>query len=244
MIVSGSEDYTLRLWNISGNPIGQPLRGHEGFVRSVAISPDGKMIVSGSEDYTLRLWDISGNPIGQPLHGHEDRVNSVAFSLDGQMIVSGSDDKTLRLWGISGNPIGQPLRGHEGYVRSVAISPDGQMIVSGSDDKTLRLWRDSWRVWLQVCCNRLAYHLISKNPAIDITQGTCAACVKHKIWSGKDLGKILMRQGNDLAREGKVEDAVAKFEQAIKYDPTIDLNPEAEARRLAAPTQVSQGEEL
>jgi WD40 repeat protein len=160
------------------------------------------------------------------------------------MIVSGSDDKTLRLWDISGNPIGQPLRGHERGVNCVAISPDGQMIVSGSSDKTLRLWRGSWRVWLQVCCNRLAYHLISENPEIDITQGTCAACIKHKIWSGTDLGKILMRQGNDLARQGKVAEAVDKFEQAIEYDPTLDLNPEAEARRLAAPTQVSQGEEL
>ena len=80
MIVSGSTDNTVRLWDIQGNPIGQPLRGHEGFVSSVAISPDGKMIVSGSWDKTVRLWDIQGNPIGQPLRGHDrDRQNQRGF---------------------------------------------------------------------------------------------------------------------------------------------------------------------
>jgi tetratricopeptide (TPR) repeat protein len=78
---------------------------------------------------------------------------------------------------------------------------------------------------------------------IDITQGPCKVCVKYA-WSGIDLGKILSRQGNDLARWGNVEDAVAKFQQAIEYDPTLDLKPQAEAQRLAAPTLVSQAQEL
>ncbi|MBC1270553.1 hypothetical protein GNF07_26250, partial [Trichormus variabilis FSR] len=66
-IVSGSWDNTLRLWNVNGQPIGQPLIGHEGAVNSVAFSPDGQCIVSGSWDNTLRLWDVNGQPIGQPL---------------------------------------------------------------------------------------------------------------------------------------------------------------------------------
>ncbi|WP_226589897.1 nSTAND1 domain-containing NTPase, partial [Microseira wollei] len=113
MIVSGSTDKTVRLWDLSGNPIGQPFFGHEYSVNSVAFSPNGEMIVSGSADKTVRLWDLSGNPIGQPFFGHESSVNSVAFSPNGEMIVSGSADKTVRLWDLSGNPIGQPFFGHE-----------------------------------------------------------------------------------------------------------------------------------
>jgi WD40 repeat protein len=102
-IVSGSLDNTLRLWDAqSGQPIGDPLQGHQDSVSSVAFSPDGKRIVSGSDDKTLRLWDAqSGQPIGDPLQGHQDWVRSVAFSPDGKRIVSGSDDKTLRLWEIA-----------------------------------------------------------------------------------------------------------------------------------------------
>ncbi|MBW4504100.1 MAG: caspase family protein [Scytonema hyalinum WJT4-NPBG1] len=140
MIVSGSKDKTVRLWNLQGHPIGQPFRGHGDHVTSVAFSPDGQMIVSGSRDKTVRLWGLYGNLIGHPFRGHGDHVTSVAFSPDGQMIASGSRDKTVRLWDLQGNPIGHPFRGHEDYVTSVAFSPDGQMIASGSWDNTLRLW--------------------------------------------------------------------------------------------------------
>jgi tricorn protease-like protein len=140
LIVSGSDDDTVRLWDIAGNPVGQPFQGHEHDVTSVAFSPDGKLIVSGSDDNTVRLWDIEGNPVGQPFQGHENSVYSVAFSPDGKLIVSGSGDNTVRLWDIEGNPVGQPFQGHENSVYSVAFSPDGKLIVSGSFDKTVRLW--------------------------------------------------------------------------------------------------------
>jgi len=140
MIVSASDDRTLRLWDLRGNSIGRPFRGHESKVFSVGFSPDSKYIVSGSEDRTLRLWDLQGHPIGQPFRGHEGAVFSVAFSPDGKYIFSGSEDRTLRLWDLQGHPIGQPFRGHEGAVFSVDISPDGKYIISGSEDNTLRLW--------------------------------------------------------------------------------------------------------
>jgi WD40 repeat protein len=97
-IVSGSADQTIRLWDLAGNPIGQPFQGHSASVWSVAFSPDGKTIVSGSADQTIRLWDLAGNPIGQPFQGHSASVLSVAFSPDGKTIVSGSADQTIRLW--------------------------------------------------------------------------------------------------------------------------------------------------
>ena len=97
-IVSGGGDKTVRLWDTSGKAIGQPFKGHERSVNSVAFSRDGKTIVSGGADKTVRLWDTSGKAIGQPFKGHKDWVNSVAFSPKGETIVSGGDDGTLRLW--------------------------------------------------------------------------------------------------------------------------------------------------
>ncbi|MEO0645951.1 MAG: WD40 repeat domain-containing protein, partial [Cyanobacteria bacterium J06650_10] len=120
---SGNFDGTVRLWDLQGNPIGEPFLGHSDSVTSVAFSPDGQTIVSGSDDETIRLWDLQGNPIGEPFLGHSDSVTSVAFSPDGQTIVSGSDDETIRLWDLQGNPIKEPFLGHSAPVTSVAFSP-------------------------------------------------------------------------------------------------------------------------
>ena len=180
-IVSGGDDKTLRLWDLQGNQIGQPFQGHESSVYSVAFSPDGKTIVSGSDDKTLRLWDLQGNQIGQPFLGHESSVNSVAFSPNGKAIISGGDDKTLRLWDLQGNQIGLPFQGHESSVNSVAFSLDGKMIVSGDFVKTLRLWHGGWEAWLEVCCNRLRYHPVFKNPPDDLAREACEVCRKY-VW--------------------------------------------------------------
>ncbi|MEM8504278.1 MAG: caspase family protein [Cyanobacteria bacterium P01_D01_bin.1] len=139
-IVSASGDKTLRLWDLSGNPVSKPFVGHSGSIWSVAFSPDGNQIVSGSRDKTLRLWDLSGNLIGEPFVGHSGSVLSVAFSPNGNQIVSGSGDNTMRLWDLSGNPIGVPFTSHRSSVWAVAFSPDGSQIVSGSGDKLVRLW--------------------------------------------------------------------------------------------------------
>ena len=142
-IVSGSSDSIIRVWDVvTGQQIGEALRGHDHWVSSVAFSPDGKHIVSGSRDETIRVWDVTtGQQIGEALRGHDDWVNSVAFSPDGKHIVSGSNDKTIRVWdAVTGQQVGEALRGHEYQVTSVGFSPDGKHIVSGSCDNTIRMW--------------------------------------------------------------------------------------------------------
>gem|GEM_PF-415956 len=243
-IVSGSDDNTLRLWNRQGEPIGEPFRGHQSSVNAVAFSPDGQTIVSGSGDATLRLWNRQGEPIGEPLRGHQNPVNAVAFSPDGQTIVSGSADNTLRLWNRQGEPIGEPLRGHQGWVNAVAFSPDGQTIVSGSWDNTLRLWQvGDWKHWLQIACNQLQYHPVLVAPETDVAREAGETCQKYA-WNSTESAQFLVRHGKALARDGDFPGAVTQFKRALKLDDTLDLDPEAEAKRLAVPALIAQGEQL
>ncbi|KAK6603924.1 Vegetative incompatibility protein HET-E-1-like protein 15 [Botrytis cinerea] len=139
-IVSGSWDYTVKLWDTMTGVMLQTLQGHALSVNSVAFSPDGKQIVSGSRDYTVKLWDTMTGVMLQTLQGHALSVISVAFSPDGKQIVSGSRDDTVKLWDAMTGAILQTLEGHTSAVNSVAFSPDGKQIVSGSRDYTVKLW--------------------------------------------------------------------------------------------------------
>lgn len=60
------------------------------------------------------------------------------------------------------------------------------MIVSGSTDGTIRFWRGDWRAWLEICCDRLRYHPVFKNPQTEAEKAACEICHKY-VWSESDL---------------------------------------------------------
>jgi WD40 repeat protein len=151
ILATGSDDKTVRLWDVSiphHFHLLSSLTGHTNNVPAVAFSPDGHVLASGSDDTTARLWDIRDprHPsLLSTLTGHTRVVSSVAFSSDGHVLATGSYDRTVRLWDIRdpGRPSLQgALTGHTGNVNvnSVAFSPDGHTVASGSDDTTVRLW--------------------------------------------------------------------------------------------------------
>ncbi|MDM3852897.1 MAG: hypothetical protein PT119_23670 [Aphanizomenon gracile PMC627.10] len=135
-LASGSEDKTIKLWNVKTGNLLQTLIGHSDTV-SVAYSPDGQTLASGSNDYTIKLWDVKTGNLLQTLTGHSGAVNSVAYSPDGQTVASGSWDKTIKLWNVKTGNLLQTLASS---VNSVAYSPDGQTVASGNWGKTIKLW--------------------------------------------------------------------------------------------------------
>ncbi len=138
-LASGSDDKTVKLWNVETGQQLKSLEGHTSFVNSVAFSPDGKTLASGSNDNSIKLWNVeTGDPITSVSHIYG--VNSVAFSPDGKILASGSNDKTIRLWNVKTGQLIKSLEGHVFSVRSVAFSPNGKTLVSASWDNTIKLW--------------------------------------------------------------------------------------------------------
>ena len=139
-IVSGSEDQTVRVWDVASGRELACLCGHESSVTSVAYSPDGRRIASGSLDNSVRVWDADSCAQLACLRRHAEWVRSVAYSPDGRRIVSGSNDRTVRVWDAQSGAELACLRGHGWGIRSVAYSPDGRRIVSGAHNGTVRIW--------------------------------------------------------------------------------------------------------
>ncbi len=55
-LVSGSEDKSVRRWDLAGGGENTAFHGHTGFVHCVAFGPDGTLAASGSQDGTVKLW--------------------------------------------------------------------------------------------------------------------------------------------------------------------------------------------
>jgi WD40 repeat protein/class 3 adenylate cyclase len=139
-IISGSSDYTLKLWDIDTGKEIRTFKGHSSTVWSVTFSPQGNVILSGSYDKTLKLWDLDTGKEIRTFKGHSDAIMSVAFSPRENVILSGSSDNTLKLWDLDTGKEIRTFKGQGNLVNSVAFSPRGNVILSGSDDNTLKLW--------------------------------------------------------------------------------------------------------
>lgn len=142
-LVSGSDDNTIKLWDVSNGREIRTLKGHGEVVRSVAFSPDSHSVATGNSDGTLKLWDVVSGRELRTLSGHSEAVRSVAFSPDGRSLISGSDDKTVKLWDVSNGREIRTLKGHGEAVSAVVFSPDGKIVASGSYDGTLKLWDEA-----------------------------------------------------------------------------------------------------
>ena len=116
------------------------MRGHQGGVRSAAISPDGQRILTASEDRTAKVWETASGRELFALKGHGDWIRSAAFSPDGHRIATGSDDLTARLWDAATGKELLRLQGYGAQIWSVVFSPDGQRIVTGGLAPTASMW--------------------------------------------------------------------------------------------------------
>ncbi|MBI2438167.1 MAG: protein kinase [Lentisphaerae bacterium] len=156
-VLSGSNDDTLRLWDVATGQCLRTFEGHTDWVESIAYSPDGRFVLSGSADDTLRLWDVAAGKCLRTFEGLDGHTfgrytyhrNSGAFSPDGRFVLSGAGDiinmnkGALRLWDVATGKCLRTFEGHTAGVASVAYSPDGRFVLSGSSGsayRTLRLW--------------------------------------------------------------------------------------------------------
>ncbi|MGD9093703.1 MAG: protein kinase, partial [Anaerolineales bacterium] len=138
--LSGSEDKTLKLWDVAAGECIRTFVGHTDEVSSVCLSFNGQKALSGSTDKTLKLWDVATGECIRTFVGHTEEVTSVCLSVDGHQILSGSSDKTLKIWKVATGECIRTFEGHSDWVTSVCLTSDGQRALSGSADMTFKLW--------------------------------------------------------------------------------------------------------
>ncbi|XP_045906608.1 WD repeat-containing protein 47-like [Micropterus dolomieu] len=148
MIASGSQDKTVRFWDLRVpscvRVVGTTLHGSGSAVASVAVDPSGRLLATGQEDSTCMLYDIRGGRIVQTYRPHGSDIRSVRFSPGAHNLLTGSYDNKIIISDLQGDltkPLPQTLAGeHWDKVIQCRWHPHDRTFLSSSADRTVVLW--------------------------------------------------------------------------------------------------------
>ena len=145
LLVSGSSDKTLRLWEVETGKLRRTREEHTAPVNTVAFSVDGKRFWSASpENDTIRSWHSrdGGRWSSQISSRNYITFIAIACSYEGAIIakarsIDGMSSCTIEFrdgnrWDIRG--------GHTDLVNVLTLYADGRTLATGSADKTIEVW--------------------------------------------------------------------------------------------------------
>ncbi|HRI68765.1 MAG TPA: CHAT domain-containing protein [Polyangium sp.] len=145
--VSGSDDRTVRVWDLTRGLLLHVFEGHSKAVIDVAITPDGRYVASASEDGTIRKWDLwTQLPVGI-WTGHDCGVVRVAISPDGAFMVSAGKTGEIFVWNFESGEILIRMGGGESPINWIAYSMDSTRSVMAMPMGPIEVHRLEDSVW-------------------------------------------------------------------------------------------------
>lgn len=109
---------------------------HEGAVKDVHFSPDGRYVVTASADNTAKVLEITTHQeVARIIHG--GAVKEARFSPDGRYVVTSGFD-TTQVWDLDTK---QTVITYDGATEDVSFSPDSRYVATASLNDVARVWR-------------------------------------------------------------------------------------------------------
>lgn len=131
MLVSGSYDEAVFLWDVRTARVMRSLPAHSDPVGGVDFVRDGTLIVSCAGDGLIRIWDTAtGQCLRTLVHEDNAPVSSVRFSPNGKFVLAWTLDSCVRLWNYVEGRCVKTYQGHQ----NIKFSIGGAFGVYGDHD--------------------------------------------------------------------------------------------------------------
>lgn len=140
LMISCSEDTTIRLWCLKTKCNVLVYRGHNYPIWTLDIGPQGSLFASGSMDATARLWRLDNITPIRIFCGHDEDVECIKFHPNEKYLATGSSDSTVRLWSIADGKMVRLMVGHQSPISSLSFFPDGKFLASASKSGVIKVW--------------------------------------------------------------------------------------------------------
>lgn len=139
VIISGSDDKTLKFWKTDGTVLRTQKVGYR--VWCLLELHDGKIACSCGLDGKIIIFCENAEKIISLFVGHDDKVEALIQLPSNGYLVSGSADSKIKIWDIQAGKCIKTLTSHTAPVKSLCVLKKGGF-ASASQDKTIRIWDD------------------------------------------------------------------------------------------------------
>ena len=190
LIVSGSNDSTVRIWKLNENgvykenkadpPFISPITDHSYGINCVKFSPFSTMLATASTDGKIILWSTqTGKESFTLFHPSENAIRCLSFSPNSELLASGSDDETVCIWDLRSRLLIKCLRGAEATIAALTFTNDSLNVMAGSGTGDLWFWQASGlAIGKKLCMVQSAHDLgIS---SMDMSSSYQSATCKYK----------------------------------------------------------------
>ncbi|MCP3995785.1 MAG: DUF4365 domain-containing protein [bacterium] len=187
--VSGSNDRSIKIWNLETGACQVITRRHSDKVRSVTITPDGTRILSAGKDRTVRIWNLSRRT-PTIFRGHTGSVWSVSVAASGGTAISSAFDRTVVIWNLYTLEVKKRLIYDEPITCAAAFRND-KNIISGSESGRIRVRNISGQdttLFTEAHSERVNSIAITKNEALAISGSADKTIRFWNLESGRCLG--------------------------------------------------------
>src|SRR5262249_33681620 len=120
-------------------------RSVDGYLNTLALSPDGKILAKDDEDKMIHFWDSATGKEFRRWAQHAHAIEQMRFAPGGRFLATAPSHESpiVRLWDIPAGrqwrSLGEKAQGSIGLT-PIAFSPDGFTVVSEGEDGAVYLW--------------------------------------------------------------------------------------------------------
>ncbi len=97
LLATGSEDRTIRIWNVDTGEVKHVIAAHRDEIYSLAFSPDGRTIASGGREGTIAFSHVETGQFLFDTKVGNHKVRWLQFSPDGQSLAATVREKGVLL---------------------------------------------------------------------------------------------------------------------------------------------------
>lgn len=141
-LVSGSDDTTMKLWDVTGkrhlSTLTHATDRYRAQIKVVTFSPDGQKIVSAG--LHVKMWDIHTLREIMTIR-HSDWIFAVAFSSDGKYLAMGDTSGQITVRNLQTQKNIAQFRGDADFITALRFSPDDQILASSGYNGSVKLWK-------------------------------------------------------------------------------------------------------